>query len=85
MTRRNIKAVQDAYAWLKKDLLISQVRYDLFGQDSFGDKHMTHIEHKKYLELLHLVSDLGDLARSHTKREGRKNDQQVFDDRRKEA
>lgn len=82
MSKLDISGVKEAYAWLKKDLLLLQVRYDLYHGHSYNINLMNQPDYRRFLKLMHIVSDLATFIRSFEPNERRKNDQQVFDDRR---
>ena len=83
MSKHDINVLKLIYARLKKDLLLLQVKYDLSNSSAYSFEPMHYPEYKDFIELLHLVSGLGDIIRSLEPRERRNNDQGVFDDRRK--
>ena len=83
MDKHDIDVIERLYKRVKKELLLKQVRYELHGVNTTVQFNLIDDpEYRDFVELLHLVSDVGDLLRSLKPRERRNNDQQVFEDRR---
>ncbi len=82
---KRTETIRKAYEWLKQDLVLLQVKYELDGTNSGDRSNISYPEYDRLRQLLPMVSDLGDLLRYYENKGRRHNVQQVFIERRKKA